>query len=307
MATTRQCEYNSDSDDEFLLELCRARPACEGDRDDDDDDEWLKCITTFPRDVPSLSLSTACSGSFPFPETTPPSHVGSVSVDRSIPIPCLGTGHGGSSPCFVAGKATPSCFEVKQTTPTDADAAMRFRGQQIRRQGPRRAQEPLPLHGDAATMLDDHALEMSLVNSHSHGRIQQLCIQLLIKNDDSDAFARSALCALAAGIADRVRQMLTGRGICIFKIGITRSPLHRAYNNEYGYFRRGEIYDHMHVLAATYPAVAVFLERNLIAVLRSERGCRNVSDGGESPPPSGLCYVYVVSLEVGNGRPIPMR
>jgi hypothetical protein len=305
MAKRCQCE---DSDDEFLLELCRsrARPAaCEGpgNHHDDDDDEWLKFLITVPRDVPSLSTA---SGSAASPKRTPPSRAGLVSVDRSIPIPCFDAGKT-TTPCFDAGKTTTPCFDVGKTTPTDADAAVRVRAQQIRRQRPRRTESPLPLRGDVATMIDDHSVEMSSLFARGHGRIHQLCIQVLIDNNDSHAFTRSALSALAAGIADRVRQMLTGRGICIFKIGITRSPLHRAYNNEYGYFRRGEIYDQMHVLAATYPAVAVFLERNLIALLRTERGCRNMSDGGESPPPSGLCYVYAVSLEVGNGRPIPMR
>ena len=93
----------------------------------------------------------------------------------------------------------------------------------------------------------------------------------------------------------------------MFKTGITRSPLHKAFNDDFGYFRRGELYDRMDLLAVSFPVVAAFLEICLIDLMKDRRGCRNASGGGESPPASGICYVYVVSLEVGDGRPVRIR
>ena len=82
----------------------------------------------------------------------------------------------------------------------------------------------------------------------------------------------------------------------IFKIGISANAPWRMFNEVYGYAVRGERYDRMDVLVASFLAVCAYLERVLIASFRSTLGCRNDAPGGESAPKEGLCFVYLVSL-----------
>ena len=112
---------------------------------------------------------------------------------------------------------------------------------------------------------------------------------------------------LASNLCLRIDSLLELRGICIFKIGITRDPCYRMYNDEWGYTRRGELYDQMDLLVASYPGVCAYLERLCIRAMQDRQGCRNDAPGGENPPASGICYLYLVSLPCGNGRPIPTR
>ena len=93
----------------------------------------------------------------------------------------------------------------------------------------------------------------------------------------------------------------------MFKIGITHDPSYRMFNPRYGYAKKGEIYSLMHVLVASYPWVCGYVERQLIHRFRTRAGCRNTADGGESAPPEGLCYVYVVTQPCGDGKPLVVR
>lgn len=90
-----------------------------------------------------------------------------------------------------------------------------------------------------------------------------------------------------------VQHVLHG-GPTIFKIGLTRDPLHRWGNRAYGYNQEG--FSRMIILCATVPAWAAALEAHLIGIFRGVPGCRNTAPGGESTPSHPPVFVYVVSV-----------
>lgn len=92
-----------------------------------------------------------------------------------------------------------------------------------------------------------------------------------------------------------IRHVFIAAGLHVYKIGITRSPLHRYANLSYGYILQG--FTSMVVLACTTPKWAGGLETALIARFsssQSEPGCQNEAAGGESVPPAPPVFVYCV-------------
>ena len=90
-----------------------------------------------------------------------------------------------------------------------------------------------------------------------------------------------------------VQRVLRG-GSTIFKIGLTRDPLHRWANRAYGYSHEG--FRRMIILRGTVPAWPAALEAHVIGIFRGVPGCRNTAPGGESTPSHPLVFVYVVSV-----------
>jgi hypothetical protein len=99
-----------------------------------------------------------------------------------------------------------------------------------------------------------------------------------------------ALCTTADAMVERALQ----DGPTIFKIGLTRDPMHRWANASYGYVRDG--FRHMTILCATVPRWAAALETYLIERFGSRQGCRNSAPGGESTPHQAPVFVYVVTV-----------
>ena len=124
---------------------------------------------------------------------------------------------------------------------------------------------------------------------------------------DGASFSARRLREAARAVILHVDSILAQRGICIFKIGITRDPVFRMCNPRFGYAVRGEIYTLMSVVFASYPSVCCLMERALICHFGARAGCRNTAGGGENPPEEGLCYVYVVSEPCGHGRGLVVR
>ena len=117
-------------------------------------------------------------------------------------------------------------------------------------------------------------------------------------------FTRDGLEAISNNLAVRVTAILADRGgVVVFKIGITTDPCFRMFNPAFGYGVVGHLYDRMDLLAASFPEVCIHLERRLISRFNTTQGCQNVAPGGESAPADGLCYVYLVTEPVGDGRP----
>ena len=130
---------------------------------------------------------------------------------------------------------------------------------------------------------------------------------VVLNHPDTFVATEEDLSRRGIAISDRALSLTQKRGICIYKIGITRDPYYHMYNPDFGYTQRGELYDRMDLLVASYPAVCGHLERVRIGRLQGRPGCRNDNPGGESAPDSGICYLYMVSLPCGDGRPIPKR
>ena len=168
----------------------------------------------------------------------------------------------------------------------------------------------IPCHGCPDEMMDLHAKAMvhvSFRNSH----IEDVGLRVMIRDCISN-FSPQGLDQLAVNLQQQVFGVLEHRGICIFKIGITRDPVWRMFNPGFGYAvhgdpASGELFSSMNLLVASFPAVCAYLEESLIRMCKSRPGCRNILSGGESAPKSGLCYVYVVSEPCGDGKPTRKR
>lgn len=158
--------------------------------------------------------------------------------------------------------------------------------------------------GDPGEMADQHGTLMAGIDLDD--RIRHAGILVCFRRNTFSA-THHAMTRLADNLCERIMSLVEQRGICIFKIGITRDPYYRMFNPSFGYTQRGELYDRMDLLVASYPSVCACLERLCIQKLKMRPGCRNDAPGGENPPASGLCYLYLVTLACGDGRPIPTR
>ena len=242
----------------------------------DSDDEWLQELLTTPA-PPPVVVGTDSDDEFLRELLTPPptSTMDTLSVQR----PASSTEP--ERPVSSTGQHSVQC-------PAQATE--------------RRSQ--IPCVGCPEEMLDRHGELLAGIGLN--GQIQDGGIMVFFRWDTFDATWAWAQ-GLSISLCEKIHGLLQAREICIFKIGITRDPYYRMFNKEFGYTQCGEIYDRMDLLVASYPGVCACLEKLCIQRMCSRQGCRNDAPGGESAPASGLCYLYVVSLPCGDGRPIPRR
>ena len=98
------------------------------------------------------------------------------------------------------------------------------------------------------------------------------------------------------------------RDLFAFKIGIAYDPVHRWWNQEFGY-NKDQTWMFMDVIHAGSAAQCCWLERALIFRLGSIRGCHNVARGGEgistvtsaAGGESSVCHCYIVYTPAGSG------
>ena len=98
------------------------------------------------------------------------------------------------------------------------------------------------------------------------------------------------------------------RDVFAFKIGVAYDPVHRWWNEEFGY-NKDQTWMFMDVIHAGSAAQCCWLERALIFRLGSIRGCHNASGGGEgistvtsaAGGESPLCHCYIVYAPAGSG------
>ena len=195
------------------------------------------------------------------------------------------------------------------TKPAPREERTRKRPVESRQQGPRQRLKKnesgrIPCIGCPDEMAAKHGELWA--GTRLNGQLSDAGILLFFRHNIFDA-TLYGMKRVAPNLCARIESLVQQRGICIFKIGITQDPYHRMYNAAYGYTRRGELYDRMDLLVASYPAVCACLETLCIERMKNRRGCRNDAPGGENPPESGICYLYVVSLPCGDGRRIPTR
>ena len=168
----------------------------------------------------------------------------------------------------------------------------------------RRARRPrhdsgFPLDGDEARMIRDLGFYLAGLDHSS----QILCgsLRTLIREATLPSVEK-AWSSLVVSLREVVDGMLARVGICIYKIGICRDPMHRMHNEAYGYaVGERERYASMELLVASFPAICAFLERRLISLYFGLPGCRNTAPGGENAPASGLCFLYLVTAPCGDG------
>ena len=94
----------------------------------------------------------------------------------------------------------------------------------------------------------------------------------------------------------------------VFKIGIAHDPVHRWWNEEFGY-NKDQIWMFMDVMHAGSAAQCCWLEKALIFRLGSIPGCHNASGGGEgisavssaAGGESSSCHCYIVYAPAGSG------
>ena len=277
-----------DSDDEFLQELIRCprqlprQPVATAIVEETSDDEFFKDLLTVPAGSIPGTLQVLREGVAE--RLSQPVGTGGVSCPAPQP---MRRGPGGAS-CsgMVDSSGGASCSALQRTR-----AACKRRGD-------------LPCIGCPETMTDEHAAMMVSVSQRA--QIDDAGIRVLIRAAVSD-FGPPGLVQIAGCLQERILGVIEQQGICIFKIGITRDPLHRMFNPRYGYAVSGEVYSLMTLLAVSFPAVCAYLETVLIERLRSKLGCRNTAPGGENAPAAGLCYVYVVTQPCGDGKAIHKR
>ena len=252
----------------------------------DSGDEWLEHLFSRPV-VPPVVVDTESDEEFlqelltPPPDSTP----GTVLALREKRVPCA----------------------PQATEPRPKKEQLRKRPAETQGRPPRAKTnkgDNIPCIGCPDEMADEHGA--LLAGIYDKDQISDGGIMLLFRQNTFQA-SQQAMQRLSVSLCERIESLLQRRGICIFKIGITRDPCYRMYNEEFGYARHGELYDQMDLLVASYPGVCACLERMCIRSMGKRQGCRNVLPGGENAPASGICYLYVVSLPCGDGRPIPTR
>ena len=94
----------------------------------------------------------------------------------------------------------------------------------------------------------------------------------------------------------------------VFKVGIAYDPVHRWWNEEFGYIMEMK-WMFMDIVHAGTAAECSWLEKALIFRLGSIRGCHNASAGGEgisvvtsaAGGESPLCHCYIVYAPAGSG------
>ena len=244
----------------------------------DSDDEWLQELLITPVPLPVV-VGTDSDDEFLQDLLTPPP---------------------GSTPgTLLASRAIPEPRPIQQRTlQRPAQATERRSRANVTRPG------EIPCVGCPEEMLVRHGeLLAGIVPS---GQIRDFGIMVFFRRDTFKA-TWEWVQGLSVSLCETIHGLLQAREICIFKIGITRDPYYRMHNEEFGYTQCDEIYDQMDLLVASYPGICASLEWLCIQRTRSRPGCRNDAPGGESAPASGLCYLYVVSLPCGDGRPIPRR
>ena len=113
---------------------------------------------------------------------------------------------------------------------------------------------------------------------------------------DEDCFVVPTPLPGVEGAADYIDMQISSMRPCVYKIGITRDPHHRFYNDDHGYIHDG--YTCMHLLIASSPYNCARLEEQLIGHFFEKPGCYNMAKGGENPPPEGLpCFTYLVTAK----------
>ena len=267
-------EVIQDSDEEFLEELLTV-PAQSYVSDDEFLDELLKAPEgTTPGTLQILRDSEASVASI-----GSGARQGHLSCQASMAVLARGAAQGGESCPAPKPKRKPKSGDI-------------------------------PCHGCPDEMMDLHAKAMVQV-SFKNSYIEEAGLRVMIRDCISN-FSPQGLDQLAVNLQQQVFGVLEHRGICIFKIGITRDPVWRMFNPGFGYAvygdpASGELFSSMNLLVASFPAVCAYLEAALIRMCQSRPGCRNILPGGESAPKAGLCYVYVVSEPCGQGKPTRKR
>ena len=102
--------------------------------------------------------------------------------------------------------------------------------------------------------------------------------------------------------ASDVIKNLQAKGPLVFKVGVTKDPIHRWSNVEYGYkfekaYSRKPLYERMLVLIEVDSSQAAgFAEAALIAQFYGQNGCMNRALGGEGIGQNVPCkhFIYVV-------------
>ena len=80
-----------------------------------------------------------------------------------------------------------------------------------------------------------------------------------------------------------------------FKVGLTRSPIHRRENPAYGYQVEGRWYSMFVICILQHGESAGIMEACLISTWGSHHGCANEAEGGESVSQEpGPWFIYVV-------------
>ena len=302
-----------DSGDEWLEELLRCPPDNGAQRSVvaqrppvDSDDEWLDELSDgvirFVRPLESDEewLEELSNGSIRFGQSRSSSD-GGEPHGREPPLDSrprrqLGQPHGRGPPLESRPRRQLRCFSaVGQPDGREQPPKKRPRGQQPSSSINLLRFEPIECNGDEGAMLE---------NLQSHAReVASTCVGVIYDRDLISYLSRGQfpftlawLDLVAEGMQGKVRDILSGRGLVVFKIGISAHAPWRMFNQSYGYAVSGERYDRMDLLVASFPAPCAYLERALIAAFRGTLGCRNDAPGGESAPKEGLCFVYLVSL-----------
>ena len=96
------------------------------------------------------------------------------------------------------------------------------------------------------------------------------------------------------GAADYIDMQISSMRPCVYKIGITRDPHHRFYNDDHGYIHDG--FTCMHLLIASSPYNCARLEEQLIGHFFEKPGCYNMAKGGRILLPRACLALPTLSL-----------
>ena len=276
----------SDSADEWLQELLCPVPA-----PTDSDDEWLQELIRPGRESGAIAVdngnrSSELSGCRPsIAIATGNQQCKSQSLGKASPSPSASaSATRGVLPLPVVGGGRPS-YAVDIGT------------RQRKSRSPRKSTLPKQIvcNGDEAVMLQDFRDHARELRESGKGVIHDGDVTPYLSQIEF-SFTSTWLDIVAIELQSKVQGILDARGLVVFKIGITSNAVWRMLNPTYGYAVRGERYDRMDLLVASFPNVCAYLERALIALFRCVQGCRNDAPGGESAPKEGLCFLYLVSL-----------
>ena len=289
-------EEEEDSDVELLRWPRSAQSrTLQAEAEPDSADEWLQELLQAARDDTACLKHGSSSGAAVVVASHQQHDFGGLSPAQ--PAVCLWQS---SSIGFAASAA---CPQQRSRSGIASDRSSRERTcppllNQARRRGAIRCL------GDPDEMIASNAEKIHGLSMHEEFDISS--VRVLIRPEVTPCSPRG-LQALSQSLLQHVEGILARRGICIFKIGLTHDPFWRMHNNGYGYAVRGELYSCMHILLASFPEICGHIEEALITAKRDQLGCRNINPGKESMPPSGLCYVYVVTEPCGDGKGLRVR
>lgn len=261
--------------DEWLEELLKPPPP-------DSDDEWLQELIRPMAPGGTMPVGHTVVGAMP---------VGRMAVGRSMPWRHL-DGHDGHEPSNA--REAPLCQSPRSSQ--KPQGAVSTPASHSGSTGSSRF-EQVACNGDESAMQEELRQHVHFLRSrtwlsgtiHDRGMIPYLV-------EAAFPFTYAWLDLVAHDLRSSIMGVLSARGLSVFKIGITSHAPHRMFNLSYGYAVRGDRFDRMDLLVASFPAACAYLERALIAAFRCTPGCRNDNPGGESVPKEGLCFVYLVSL-----------